>query len=141
MAVAQRLLITMSCEAGIPWTLPALVLLGLLAEVVSSYPVAGRTNGTLLEHGWETLLSGSLAVAAVAAAAGVSGQDSEVNWETDYLLGIKRQRRLYCNVGIGFHLQIFPDGRISGVHAESQYSEFASWCEIMAWMSFSCSQL
>lgn len=122
MAIAPRLLITMSCEASVHLTFPALVLLGFLAEVVSSYPVVGRTNGTLLEQGWESLLSRSLA----AAAAGVSGQKSEVNWETDYLLGIKRQRRLYCNVGIGFHLQIFPDGRISGVHAESQYSEFAS---------------
>ncbi|XP_066488804.1 fibroblast growth factor 6 [Tiliqua scincoides] len=121
MAIAQRLLITMSCEAGVHWTFPAFVLLGLLAEIVSSYPVVGRTNGTLLEQGWESLLSRSLAVAA-AAAAGVSRQKSEANWETDYLLGIKRQRRLYCNVGIGFHLQIFPDGRISGVHAENQYS-------------------
>lgn len=115
MAIAQRQLITMSCEASIHLTFPVFVLLGFLAEIVSSYPVASRTNGTLLERGWESLLSRSLA--------GMSGERSEVNWETDYLLGIKRQRKLYCNVGIGFHLQIFPDGRISGVHAENQYSE------------------
>lgn len=115
MANTQRLLVTMSCEASVHLTFPAFVLLGFLAEIVSSYPVASRTNGTLLERGWESLLSRSLA--------GMSGERSEVNWETDYLLGIKRQRRLYCNVGIGFHLQIFPDGRISGVHAENQYSE------------------
>ncbi|XP_015266671.1 PREDICTED: fibroblast growth factor 6 [Gekko japonicus] len=114
MAIAQRRLITMSCEASIHLTFPAFVLLGFLAEIVLSYPVASRTNGTLLERGWESLLSRSLA--------GMSGERSEVNWETDYLLGIKRQRKLYCNVGIGFHLQIFPDGRISGVHAENQYS-------------------
>ncbi|XP_077166444.1 fibroblast growth factor 6 [Paroedura picta] len=114
MAIAQRQLITMSCEASVHLTFPAFVLLGFLAEIVSSYPVASRTNGTLLERGWESLLSRSLA--------GMSGERSEVNWETDYLLGIKRQRKLYCNVGIGFHLQIFPDGRISGIHAENQYS-------------------
>nr|XP_056718811.1 fibroblast growth factor 6 [Euleptes europaea] len=114
MAIAQRRLITMSCEASVHLTFPAFVVLGFLAEIVSSYPVVSRTNGTLLERGWESLLSRSLA--------GMSGDRSEVNWETDYLLGIKRQRKLYCNVGIGFHLQIFPDGRISGVHAENQYS-------------------
>uniref|UniRef100_A0A663EGU9 Fibroblast growth factor 6 n=1 Tax=Aquila chrysaetos chrysaetos TaxID=223781 RepID=A0A663EGU9_AQUCH len=64
---------------------------------------------------WQSLLSRSIA--------GMSGEKSDVNWESDYLLGIKRQRRLYCNVGIGFHLQILPDGRISGVHNENQYSE------------------
>ncbi|GLD73176.1 fibroblast growth factor 6-like protein, partial [Lates japonicus] len=36
--------------------------------------------------------------------------------------GIKRVRRLYCNVGIGFHLQVLPDGRINGAHNENQYS-------------------
>ncbi|XP_062989510.1 fibroblast growth factor 6 [Elgaria multicarinata webbii] len=114
MATAQRLLITMSCKASVHLTLPAFVLVGFLAEIVLSYPVANKTNGTLLERRWESLLSRSLA--------GMSGEKSEANWETDYLLGIKRQRRLYCNVGIGFHLQIFPDGQISGVHAENQYN-------------------
>ena len=42
----------------------------------------------------------------------------------DYLLGIKRLRRLYCNVGIGFHLQVLPDGRIGGVHADTSDSEW-----------------
>ncbi|XP_074839754.1 fibroblast growth factor 6 [Carettochelys insculpta] len=114
MAIAQRLLITMSCEASIHRTLPAFLLLGFLIGIVSSYPAVSRTNGTLLERGWESLLSRSIA--------GMSGEKSDVNWESDYLLGIKRQRRLYCNVGIGFHLQILPDGRISGVHNENQYS-------------------
>ncbi|NXI42310.1 FGF4 factor, partial [Galbula dea] len=40
----------------------------------------------------------------------------------DYLLGIKRLRRLYCNVGIGFHIQVLPDGRIDGIHSENRYS-------------------
>ncbi|NXT77546.1 FGF6 factor, partial [Zapornia atra] len=116
MASAQRLLITMSCEASVHRTLPAFLLLGLLAGIASTRPVVSRTNGTLLERGWQSLLSRSIA--------GISGEKSDVNWESDYLLGIKRQRRLYCNVGIGFHLQILPDGRISGVHNENQYSLF-----------------
>ncbi|NWT90623.1 FGF6 factor, partial [Lanius ludovicianus] len=116
MATAQRLLITMSCDASSHRTLPAFLLLGLLAGIAATHPVVSRTNGTLLERGWQSLLSRSMA--------GMSGEKADVNWESDYLLGIKRQRRLYCNVGIGFHLQILPDGRISGVHNENQYSLF-----------------
>ncbi|NXD24631.1 FGF6 factor, partial [Spelaeornis formosus] len=116
MATAQRLLITMSCDTSAHRTLPAFLLLGLLAGIAATYPVVSRTNGTLLERGWQSLLSRSMA--------GMSGEKADVNWESDYLLGIKRQRRLYCNVGIGFHLQILPDGRISGVHNENQYSLF-----------------
>ncbi|XP_062346946.1 fibroblast growth factor 6 [Cinclus cinclus] len=116
MATAQRLLITMSCDASTHRTLPAFLLLGLLAGIAATHPVVSRTNGTLLERGWQSLLSRSMA--------GMSGEKADVNWESDYLLGIKRQRRLYCNVGIGFHLQILPDGRISGVHNENQYSLF-----------------
>ncbi|KAM4901104.1 FGF6 factor, partial [Sylvia borin] len=116
MATAQRLLITMSCDASAQRTLPAFLLLGLLAGIAATHPAVSRTNGTLLERGWQSLLSRSMA--------GMSGEKADVNWESDYLLGIKRQRRLYCNVGIGFHLQILPDGRISGVHNENQYSLF-----------------
>ncbi|KAG2459883.1 fibroblast growth factor 6a [Polypterus senegalus] len=114
MAIAQRPLITMSYEASTHWTLYRIVLLGLLLGIVSSYPIPSRTNGTLLERRWETLLSRSIL--------GISGEKSDLNWESDYLLGIKRVRRLYCNVGIGFHLQVLPDGRINGVHTENQYS-------------------
>ncbi|XP_037531052.1 fibroblast growth factor 4-like [Nematolebias whitei] len=42
--------------------------------------------------------------------------------EGQYLLGIKRLRRLYCNVGIGFHIQVLPNGRITGEHEENKYS-------------------
>nr|XP_046238949.1 fibroblast growth factor 4 [Scatophagus argus] len=46
----------------------------------------------------------------------------EISRGSDYLLGIKRLRRLYCNVGIGFHIQVLPDGRITGVHNENRHS-------------------
>ncbi|XP_068614800.1 fibroblast growth factor 4 isoform X2 [Brachionichthys hirsutus] len=46
----------------------------------------------------------------------------EVSRDSDYLLGIKRLRRLYCNVGIGFHIQVLPDGKITGVHNENPHS-------------------
>uniref|UniRef100_A0AAZ3S612 Fibroblast growth factor n=1 Tax=Oncorhynchus tshawytscha TaxID=74940 RepID=A0AAZ3S612_ONCTS len=88
--------------------------LGVSIGIVSSYPIPSRTNATLLEQRWETLFSRSVL--------GISGAKSDMNWESDYLMGIKRVRRLYCNVGIGFHLQILPDGRINGVHNENQYS-------------------
>ncbi|XP_010885407.1 fibroblast growth factor 4B-like [Esox lucius] len=114
MTIAQRFLISMSNEARTHWTLTAIVLLGSFWGIVSSYPIPSRTNATLLEQRWETLFSRSVL--------GISGEKSDMNWESDYLLGIKRVRRLYCNVGIGFHLQILPDGRINGVHNENQYS-------------------
>lgn len=46
------------------------------------------------------------------------------NTDEEYLLGIKRQRRLYCNIGIGFHIQVLPTGKITGVHHENRYSEY-----------------
>lgn len=115
MTTAQRLLITMSCEVTIHQTLTAFILLGFLVGIASTHPAVSRSNGTLLERGWQSLLSRSISE--------MSGEKSDTKWENDYLLGIKRQRRLYCNVGIGFHLQILPDGRINGVHNENQYSE------------------
>ncbi|XP_061577302.1 fibroblast growth factor 6-like isoform X2 [Cololabis saira] len=124
MAVAQRFLASMSCEAGTHRPLRAAALLGfVLMGLVCAHPhplplphtlPGGRTNATLLERRWETLFSRSVL--------GISGEKPELNWESDYLLGIKRVRRLYCNVGIGFHLQVLPDGRINGVHNENQYS-------------------
>lgn len=82
----------------------AIVLLGFLLGLASSR----RTHATTLEARWETLFARSVL--------GISG-------DNDYLMGVKRVRRLYCNVGIGFHLQVLPDGRINGVHDENQYSE------------------
>lgn len=111
MAVTQRCLYSMSRTLGI---LPALVLWTFLLGIASAYPIPSRTNATLLERKWETLFSHSYL--------GITGAKSEVNWESDYLQGIKRVRRLYCNAGIGFHLQVLPDGRISGVHNENQHS-------------------
>ncbi|XP_057559514.1 fibroblast growth factor 6 [Hippopotamus amphibius kiboko] len=116
MALGQRLLITMSRGAGrLQGTLRALVFLGVLVGVVVPSPAGTRANSTLLaSRGWGTLLSRSRA--------GLAGEIAGVNWESGYLVGIKRQRRLYCNVGIGFHLQVPPDGQISGTHEENPYS-------------------
>ncbi|XP_075838070.1 fibroblast growth factor 6 [Microtus pennsylvanicus] len=116
MALGQRLFITMFRGVGrVQGTLQALVSLGVLVGMVVPSPAGTRANGTLLDsRGWGTLLSRSRA--------GLAGEISGVNWESGYLVGIKRQRRLYCNVGIGFHLQVPPDGRISGTHEENPYS-------------------
>uniref|UniRef100_A0A8D2CQT3 Fibroblast growth factor n=1 Tax=Sciurus vulgaris TaxID=55149 RepID=A0A8D2CQT3_SCIVU len=116
MALGQRLFITMSRGAGrLQGTLQALVFLGVLVGMVVPSPAGTRANSTLLDsRGWGTLLSRSRA--------GLAGEIAGVNWESGYLVGIKRQRRLYCNVGIGFHLQVAPDGRISGTHEENPYS-------------------
>uniref|UniRef100_A0A8C8DHK6 Fibroblast growth factor n=1 Tax=Oryzias sinensis TaxID=183150 RepID=A0A8C8DHK6_9TELE len=34
----------------------------------------------------------------------------------------RRTCRLYCRVGIGFHLQIHPDGRVNGSHEPNHLS-------------------
>uniref|UniRef100_A0A8C6SU48 Fibroblast growth factor n=1 Tax=Neogobius melanostomus TaxID=47308 RepID=A0A8C6SU48_9GOBI len=68
-----------------------------------------------LQSRWEALYSRSLAR--------IPGEKrDEISRDSGYLLGIKRLRRLYCNVGIGFHIQVLPDGRITGVHNENRYS-------------------
>ncbi|XP_007540537.1 fibroblast growth factor 6b [Poecilia latipinna] len=115
MAIAQRCHYSMRSGAETHWTLPAVIVLWTsLWAIASSFPTPNRTNATLLERKWETLFSRSYL--------GVNGGRSQLNWQSDYLQGIKRVRRLYCNVGIGFHLQVLPDGRISGVHSENPYS-------------------
>ncbi|OCT88187.1 fibroblast growth factor 6 [Xenopus laevis] len=103
----------MSHRGGIHWTLSTVVVLCFLVGIVPSYPLPIRDNGTLLERRWGSLFARSL---------GMPPDTLDVTWKSDYLLGIKRHRRLYCNVGIGFHLQILPDGSISGVHNENPYS-------------------
>lgn len=35
----------------------------------------------------------------------------------------RRTCRLYCRVGIGFHLQIHPDGKVNGSHEPNQLSK------------------
>ncbi|XP_068457673.1 fibroblast growth factor 4 [Clinocottus analis] len=86
------------------------LVLGLLAALAAC---ARGSNGTA--DRWEALYSRSLAR--------IPGEKrAEVNRDSDYLLGIKRLRRLYCNVGIGFHIQVLPDGRITGGHDENRHS-------------------
>lgn len=94
--------------------LPLLVL-GLMTSSVRCAPVPGGQSGPV-ERRWETLYSRSLAR--------IPGEKRDTSRDSDYLTGIKRLRRLYCNVGIGFHLQVLPDGRITGVHNENRYSKF-----------------
>ncbi|XP_019407905.1 PREDICTED: fibroblast growth factor 4 isoform X1 [Crocodylus porosus] len=99
-------------------TLPSaflpILLLGLLSPwVARCVPFAAQHNDTL-EWRWETLFSRSMAR--------LPGERKELSRDGDYLLGIKRLRRLYCNVGIGFHIQVLPDGRINGIHNENRYS-------------------
>uniref|UniRef100_A0A2K5PYQ9 Fibroblast growth factor n=1 Tax=Cebus imitator TaxID=2715852 RepID=A0A2K5PYQ9_CEBIM len=92
--------------------LPA-VLLALLAPWAGRGGASAPTapNGTLeaeLERSWEFLLARSLTRLQVAAQPKEAAVQSGAG---DYLLGIKLLQRLYCNVGIGFHLQVLPDGR------------------------------
>ncbi|XP_017578404.1 fibroblast growth factor 6a [Pygocentrus nattereri] len=83
----------------------ALLLLGFVVGAVRSYPI----NATAAEA---SARDRTVVVAAL----------PRVSWEKDYLLGVKRVRRLYCNTGIGFHLQVLPDGTINGAHDENPHS-------------------
>ncbi|NXH21838.1 FGF4 factor, partial [Bucco capensis] len=97
--------------------LPAL-LLGLLWPGVirgRSLPPNNRLLAASRQRRWDTALF-ARSVARLPAERRDSARDG------DYLLGIKRLRRLYCNVGIGFHIQVLPDGRIDGIHSENPYS-------------------
>ncbi|KAI4882755.1 hypothetical protein NFI96_030584 [Prochilodus magdalenae] len=85
-----------------------LLLLGLTAGWARGAPLMSA------QRHWETLYSRSVAR--------VPGEKREAARDSEYLTGIKRLRRLYCNVGIGFHLQVLPDGTITGVHNENRYS-------------------
>ncbi|XP_005753686.1 fibroblast growth factor 4 [Pundamilia nyererei] len=90
--------------------LRTVLVLGLVGRLAGCAP---GLNGTA--DRWEALYSRSLAR--------IQGEKREESGrDSDYLLGIKRLRRLYCNVGIGFHIQVLPDGRITGVHNEHRYS-------------------
>lgn len=99
-----------------------IVVLGLMTSSVRCAPLPGGQNGPV-ERRWETLYSRSLAR--------IPGEKRDISRDSDYLTGIKRLRRLYCNVGIGFHLQVLPDGRITGVHNENRYSKFNLLFELM----------
>uniref|UniRef100_A0A8C2XMI1 Fibroblast growth factor n=1 Tax=Cyclopterus lumpus TaxID=8103 RepID=A0A8C2XMI1_CYCLU len=44
----------------------------------------------------------------------------------------RRTCRLYCRVGIGFHLQIHPDGRVNGSHEPNQLSKSHGVLELFA---------
>ncbi|XP_077400745.1 fibroblast growth factor 6-like [Vanacampus margaritifer] len=105
MAPAQRRLCSM--------TLPAALVLWTCVWGVAA-PSSRGANGTDLERRWETLFSRSYL--------GLAGGRAQPSWQSDYLRGVKRVRRLYCNVGIGFHLQVLPDGRIAGAHLEEPHS-------------------
>ncbi|XP_072321284.1 fibroblast growth factor 4 [Eucyclogobius newberryi] len=89
------------------WTI---LVLGLVTGLAGCTPGLNRSG-----ERWEAMYSRSLA-----RIPGEKHDDS--SRDSGYLLGIKRLRRLYCNVGIGFHIQVLPDGCITGIHNENRYS-------------------
>ncbi|XP_073526640.1 fibroblast growth factor 4B-like [Phyllobates terribilis] len=98
----------------VPSALVPILLLVLVSGMVHCVPLlASQRNDTRDRH-WEILFSRSMSR--------IPGERRDTNRESDYLLGIKRLRRLYCNVGIGFHIQVLPDGRINGTHNENRNS-------------------
>lgn len=103
--------------------LPGVLLALVVALADRGTAAPNGTRHAELGHGWDGLVARSLARLPVAAQPPQAAVRSGAG---DYLLGLKRLRRLYCNVGIGFHLQVLPDGRIGGVHADTRDSEFGA---------------
>ncbi|XP_051002996.1 fibroblast growth factor 4 [Acomys russatus] len=100
--------------------LPGVLLAALMMALADRGAAAPNgTRSAELGHSWDGLVARSLARLPVAARPPQAAVRSGAG---DYLLGLKRMRRLYCNVGIGFHLQVLPDGRIGGVHADTSDS-------------------
>ena len=68
-----------------------------------------------------------LTVAHLICAAATAGAQQHVSLERQLLeeeiSSGRRTCRLYCRVGIGFHLQIHPDGRVNGSHEPNQLSK------------------
>ncbi|XP_038657235.1 fibroblast growth factor 4A [Scyliorhinus canicula] len=47
-----------------------------------------------------------------------------LDWRTSGETGLsnkKKQQFLYCSIGIGFHLQILPNGTVNGAHHSTNY--------------------
>lgn len=65
-----------------------------------------------------------LAVAHLACAAAAQRVSLERQLLEEGIRPGRRTCRLYCRVGIGFHLQIHPDGRVNGSHEPNQLSEY-----------------
>ncbi|NXX15184.1 FGF4 factor, partial [Podargus strigoides] len=82
--------------------LPALLLGLLWPGAIRCRSPPNRLPSGLRQRRWDaTLFARSVAR--------LPSERRDTARDGDYLLGIKRLRRLYCNVGIGFHIQVLPD--------------------------------
>lgn len=59
----------------------------------------------------------------ICAAAGAQPGSLESQLLEEGIRSGRRTCRLYCRVGIGFHLQIHPDGRVNGSHEPNRLSK------------------
>ncbi|XP_060236971.1 fibroblast growth factor 5 isoform X2 [Meriones unguiculatus] len=63
--------------------------------------------------------SASFPAAASPGSQGSGPEHSSFQWSPSG----RRTGSLYCRVGIGFHLQIYPDGKVNGSHEASVLSQ------------------
>jgi len=67
----------------------------------------------------------------ICAAAGAEHVSLERQIVEEGISSGRRTCRLYCRVGIGFHLQIHPDGRVNGSHEPNQLSKsLGAWSSL-----------
>ncbi|XP_053450824.1 fibroblast growth factor 5 isoform X1 [Nycticebus coucang] len=88
-------------------------------------PAAPDTNpggSSSRQSGGGTTSSSSSAASSPEASPGSPGsglEQSSFQWSPSG----RRTGSLYCRVGIGFHLQIYPDGKVNGSHEASVLSQ------------------
>ncbi|XP_027710411.1 fibroblast growth factor 5 isoform X3 [Vombatus ursinus] len=90
-------------------------------------PTASHRNrggsGSRGRNGTSSLASSSSASSASSSSAlGMKGRHSERSSFQRSASG-RRTGSLYCRVGIGFHLQIHPDGKVNGSHEANMLSQ------------------
>ncbi|XP_035149344.3 fibroblast growth factor 5 isoform X2 [Callithrix jacchus] len=94
-----------------------------LAPKGQSGPAASDRNprGSSSRQSGSSAMSSSSASSSPAASLGSQGsglEQSSFQWSPSG----RRTGSLYCRVGIGFHLQIYPDGKVNGSHEANMLS-------------------
>uniref|UniRef100_A0A2I2Z1J7 Fibroblast growth factor 5 n=1 Tax=Gorilla gorilla gorilla TaxID=9595 RepID=A0A2I2Z1J7_GORGO len=91
-------------------------------------PAAPDRNprGSSSRQSSSSAMSSSSASSSPAASLGSQGsalEQSSFQWSPSG----RRTGSLYCRVGIGFHLQIYPDGKVNGSHEANMLSSRGAW--------------
>lgn len=83
-----------------------------------------NTGGSSSRRGSSSTASSSSSPASSSSAASRGGPGSSLEQSSfQWSPSGRRTGSLYCRVGIGFHLQIYPDGKVNGSHEANMLSK------------------